>query len=166
MRLGLLALVLGSCLLCGCVERRLYIYSDPPGADVYIDGEFVGQTRPEDHKDGPFFVNFIYYGKRDYTLRKPGYATKSGSVQLETPWYEYPPIDFFAEVLTPWKIVDSHEIRETMQKAEPADIEQLLRNAEAYRDAARPEDSYRLVQARVDTQMPKPAQGENDRDNE
>jgi hypothetical protein len=137
MRLGVLILLLLSCMLCGCVERRLYIYSDPPGADVYIDGEFVGQTRPEDHKEGPFYVNFIYYGKRDYTLRKPGFATQSGSVQLETPWFEYPPLDFFAEVLTPWIIVDSHEIRETLRKAEPADIEQLILAAEAYRDNAR-----------------------------
>ncbi|MCL4730800.1 MAG: PEGA domain-containing protein, partial [Planctomycetes bacterium] len=30
----------------GCVERRIYLISDPPGADVYIDGEYVGQTRP------------------------------------------------------------------------------------------------------------------------
>ncbi len=122
-------------LLCtGCVERRIYVRSDPPGADVYIDGELVGQTRPELHPDGPFYVNFSYYGRREWTLRKPGYRTASGEIELVTPWYEYPPIDFFAEVLAPWKIVDRHEISQKLVKAEPGDVEELRKRAGEFRE--------------------------------
>lgn len=134
MRLLPTFILAASILLAGCVERRIYIYSDPPGADVYLDGEFVGQTREDGHPDGPFYVNFIYYGSHDYQLRKPGYATRSGTVQLIAPWYEYPPMDFVAEVLVPWKIVDEHEIRDTLTLAEPTSVEELLGNASRYRD--------------------------------
>lgn len=139
-RLGLLLLV--GVLLSGCVERRIYVRSDPPGADVYIDGEFVGKTRDAKDPEGPFYVNFIYYGTREYTLRKPGFQTVSGSVKLEVPWYEYPPIDFFAEVLTPWIIVDEHYVEVKLEPAKPADVADLYRKARAYRDMSRPEDRF------------------------
>lgn len=132
----------------GCVERRIYLKSDPPGAEVYIDGEFVGVTRPSDHADGPLYANFIYYGQREYTFRKPGYATQSGTVKLETPWYEYPPIDFFAEVLTPWIIVDEHFVEVKLERAKPADVEDLYRAAQLYRASSRPEDRFEFAQAR------------------
>jgi hypothetical protein len=132
----------GLLLLTGCVERRIYVRSEPVGADVYIDGEYIGRTRPDNHVDGPLYANFIFYGTREYTVRKPGYETVSGRIQLQAPWYEYPPIDFFAEVLTPWYIVDEHEINVTMQKAKPADVEGLYQRARDYRYASRAEDRY------------------------
>ena len=129
-------------LLPGCVERRIYIRSEPVGAEVYIDGEYVGRTRAEDHVDGPLYANFVFYGTRDYTLRKPGYQTTSGVVVLEAPWYEYPPFDFFAEVLVPYPIVDEHHIGVKMEKAQPADVDALYARARDYRYNARPEDRY------------------------
>jgi hypothetical protein len=120
-------------LLCGCVERRIYVRSDPPGADVYIDGEHVGVTRAEKDPQGPFYVNFAYYGTREFTLRKAGYTTRSGVIELKTPWYEYPPMDFFAEVLAPWKIVDRHEINEKLEPARPGDPDELYLRANQYR---------------------------------
>jgi hypothetical protein len=129
-------------LLCGCVERRIYLRSDPPGADVYIDGEFVGQTRPDDDPEGPLYANFIFYGTREYTMRKPGYATTTGQVSLVRPWYQYPPVDFFAEVLAPWRIVDRHYVEVSLEPAEPADVEALYRSAIDYRYGSRPQDRY------------------------
>lgn len=129
-------------LLTGCVERRIYLRSDPPGADVYIDGEYIGRTRPDSHVDGPLYANFIFYGTREYTFRKPGYETVSGRIELEAPWYEYPPIDFFAEVLTPWYIIDEHGIMLEMEKARPADVEGLYQRALNYRYASRAEDRF------------------------
>jgi hypothetical protein len=138
----LLLAVIACATLSGCVERRLYIRSDPPGADVYIDGELVGQTRAADHPEGPFYVNFIYYGTREYTMRKLGYATVTGEVQLETPWYEYPPMDFFAEVLTPWPIVDRHEIEVKLERAAPGNVDDLYSKATEYRAGSRPGERY------------------------
>ena len=141
-RLGLFALIAVALLLPGCVERRIYIRSEPVEADVYIDGEYVGRTRAEDDDRGPLYANFIFYGTREYTIRKPGYKTVSGVIELEAPWYEYPPIDFFAEVLVPYPIVDEHFVKVTLEKAHPADVDALYARARNYRYNARPEDRY------------------------
>jgi hypothetical protein len=141
--LGILVLAL---LLCSsCVERRIYLRSAPAGADVFIDGEFIGQTRPEDHEDGPLYANFVFYGTREYTIRKRGYETVSGTLDLTMPWYEYPPIDFFSEVLTPWRIVDEHEVAVELEKAKPADVEDLYRKAREFRYSSNPADRYELA---------------------
>jgi hypothetical protein len=137
--------VLIAACLCGCVERRVYLISDPPGADVYIDGELVGQTRPKDHKDGPLYANFVFYGSRDFTFRKPGFATLEVTHKLEAPWYEYPPIDFFSEVLAPFKVVDEHEVEVKLEKSVPADMDELLERAGTFRERSRPEDRYEFV---------------------
>jgi hypothetical protein len=138
-------LVLIAACLCGCVERRVYLISDPPGADAYIDGEFVGTTRPKDDPKGPLYANFVFYGRRDFTFRKPGYATHETTFHLETPWYEYPPIDFFAEVLAPWIIVNEHTVEVKLEESRPADTGRLLERASDFRKGSRPEDLYEFV---------------------
>ncbi len=145
-RCCLLLAILAAALCSGCVERRIYVTSDPPGADVYIDGEMVGQTRPKNHPDGPLYANFTYYGKREYTLRKPGFATASGTVNLEAPWYEYPPVDFFSEVLAPWPIIDRHYVEVKLQRATAADVDDLYRAASRFRNSSRPEDRFEFAQ--------------------
>ncbi len=131
----------------GCVERRLYIRSEPPGAEIYIDGERVGVTRADKDPLGPFYVNFSYYGAREYTLRKPGFKTVTGMKQLETPWYEYPPVDFFAEVLAPWRIVNEHNIDVKLEPIEAADVDKLYRDARAYREGAQPDSRFEYAAA-------------------
>lgn len=141
--LGILVLAMLAC--SGCVERRIYLRSEPVGADVYIDGEFIGQTRAEDDKDGPLYANFVFYGKREYTIRKRGFETVSGTVELEMPWYEYPPVDFFSEVLAPWQITDEHGVSVDLQKASPADVEELYQAARDFRRSSSPSDRYELA---------------------
>ncbi len=140
--LGILVLAMLACT--GCVERRIYLRSEPAGADVYIDGEFIGQTRAEDHENGPLYANFVFYGTREYTIRKRGYETVSGTVELEMPWYEYPPVDFFSEVLAPWRITDEHGVSVNLQRAKPADVEELYKAAREFRYSSSPADRYEL----------------------
>ncbi|MDC1142883.1 hypothetical protein OAU50_07300 [Planctomycetota bacterium] len=137
--------ILGMLASTGCVERRIYLRSEPAGADVFIDGEFIGQTRAEDHEAGPLYANFVFYGTREYTIRKRGYDTQSGVVELEMPWYEYPPVDFFSEVLAPWRITDEHEIEVKLEKSKPADVEALYRKAREFRYNSNPADRYELA---------------------
>ena len=59
--LALLAAGLSS----GCVTRRMMITSDPPGAQVYVDGQPIGAT--------PVERPFVYYGKYRYRLVKDCY---------------------------------------------------------------------------------------------
>ena len=46
----------------GCLERKMYIKSEPPNARVTIDGEEKGVT--------PVEIPFTYYGTRKITLQK------------------------------------------------------------------------------------------------
>jgi hypothetical protein len=89
-------LLLGT-LLCssmtGCVFRRMTVRSDPPGALVMVDGEEVGYT--------PCSVPFVYYGTREITLVKPGYQTLTTMQKVQTPWYQYFPLEFFTDNFSP-----------------------------------------------------------------
>jgi hypothetical protein len=144
-RVNLILLIVAAGLLAGCVERRIYLRSMPAGADVYVDGEYIGVTREDDHPEGPLYVNFIFYGTREFTFRKPGYTTLTEDVFLRRPWYQYPPVDFFAEVLAPWRIMDEHGVDVELSPAEAADVEDLYRNALTYRYRSRPQDRYEFA---------------------
>ncbi len=82
----------------GCVERKMTIKSEPPGARLYLDYKIQGQT--------PETLPFSHYGSRDVRLEKPGYRTKQQSIVLETPLHSTFPINFFTELLYPFTIVD------------------------------------------------------------
>lgn len=63
-----------------------------------VDGEEVGYT--------PCSVPFTYYGTREIKLVKPGYETMTALQPVQTPWYQYFPLDFFTDNLSPTKITD------------------------------------------------------------
>jgi PEGA domain-containing protein len=86
----------------GCVRRRLNVYSNPPGALVYVDNQQIGTT--------PCSVDFTYYGTREIRLVKPGYETLTVNQPIPTPWYEIPPLDFFSENLAGTKIRDNRTV--------------------------------------------------------
>lgn len=75
----------------GKVRRRLTIRSDPPGAVVYIDDQRVGVT--------PVSTSFTFYGTRKVRLIKDGYETITVKRTIRAPWYQWTPLDFFAENL-------------------------------------------------------------------
>ena len=88
----------------GCVERIMRITTTPPGARVFLNDEEVGRT--------PARVAFTWYGDYDVVLRKDGYETLRTHYEVKPPWYQIPPVDFFAEVLTPGTIRDEHHLPE------------------------------------------------------
>lgn len=107
LRRGLCGLAaLAAILSCGCVERWILIRSDPPGALVYLDGREAGTT--------PARIPFSFYGGHEILLRKPGnppepgYRSMAEMIRVRAPWYQYFPIDFFAENLWPGTIADEH----------------------------------------------------------
>lgn len=75
----------------GCLERRIYIASDPPGAIVRLNDVEVGRT--------PLEVDFTYYGVYDVRLEKDGYEPLSTSAEAKAPVYEWPLIDLVAEAM-------------------------------------------------------------------
>lgn len=92
----------------GCVERRYVVTSDPPGAVVLRNNQHIGPTPADDH--------FTYYGNYHFTLIKDGYATLQVNQEFRSPWFEYFPLDFFAENVVPWRIED---VRRFHYKLEP-----------------------------------------------
>ncbi len=84
----------------GCVERELFIKSDPPGAEACIDGCDAGET--------PVTVPFTYYGDRLLELRLKGYSVERTSLHVDTPWYQIFPLDFVTDLLWPGTITDTH----------------------------------------------------------
>src|SRR5258708_6868914 len=121
MRASVLTLALASAFLLGCVDRRYVITTDPPGAVVYCNGNYLGATPVDNH--------FIYYGKYHYTIVKEGYETLQIDQDISTPWYEYPPIDFFSETLVPYNVVDRREFHYKLEPRKLPDQGQLLQQA-------------------------------------
>jgi len=104
------------------------INTEPQGALVYLNDEEVGRT--------PVSVDFTWYGDYDIVLRRQGYQTLKTHKQIPKPWYQVPPIDFFAEVLVPFEIHDKHELFFELQPQVPTDHASLRQRAIEMRERA------------------------------
>ncbi len=80
--------------LCGCVERKVTITTQPEGALVFFGEDEIGRT--------PLTIPFTFYGDREVIVRKEGFETLHTHADLEAPCYDAFPLDFFSELLTPW----------------------------------------------------------------
>ena len=127
----LIALAAGCALPTGCVQRRLTIRSNPPGAVVYVGNQEIGTT--------PISHDFIYYGSRDLTLVKDGYETLKVKAEIPTPWYDLPGIDFVSENLVPTEIRDHRVLDFQLQPAVIVPTEQLMGRAEELRRTRNPQ---------------------------
>jgi PEGA domain len=116
-------------LLTGCVERRFRIESNPPGAYVLVNSLPYGPT--------PVDIPFIYYGHYDIVLMKDGYVTKRVRQDVPAPWYQYPPIDFFAESLWPRQITDIRPLIYDLEPLPPPNLVQLKAEAVELRERAK-----------------------------
>jgi hypothetical protein len=109
----------------GCVQRRMTIRTNPPGAQVYIDNQEIGRT--------PVSTDFVYYGRRDIRLVKDGYETLSVKQPVWAPWYEWPGLAFVAENVWPGEIRDERRFDFQMQPAMVVPSQTLLTRAEELR---------------------------------
>lgn len=127
MRFAPLALLV----LAGCTERFLQVRSDPPGADVYVDGRKIGRT--------PCETKFTWYGDREIVLEKDGYASVTKLVEVRPPWWQWPGIDFFADVVSPVQYTDRRVFFFVLQplRPDPALAEEIRRRAEELRTKAK-----------------------------
>jgi hypothetical protein len=112
----------------GCVRRRMTLRSQPAGATVYVDDQWVGVT--------PVSTSFTYYGTRKIQLFKDGFETLTVKQKFDAPWYQYPPIEFFAENLWPWESRDERIVDFEMQPQQIVPNQVLLDRAEALRGNA------------------------------
>jgi hypothetical protein len=98
-------------LLAGCVERRLHVRTDPPGADVTVNGERIGRS--------PTTWRFTQYGDALVEVEKPGFEPAQRVVALKAPWYQKPGVDFFSDVLVPARIRDEHDVEIRLEPTRP-----------------------------------------------
>jgi len=112
----------------GCVQRRLTIRSNPPGALVYVDDYQIGTT--------PVSTDFVYYGTRKVRLSLSGYETLTVMQPLPTPWYEYPGLDFISENLVPGEIRDERVVEYQLKPQMIGPSQQLLGRAENLRQSS------------------------------
>lgn len=124
-RLSGLAVVLACALGTGCVQRRLTIRSNPPGALVRIDNHDIGIT--------PCSTDYIYYGKRHIQLVRDGYEIVNDYRWIGPPWYEIPPLDLFSENAIPWEIRDERTFEYDLLRQQVVPTQQLLGRAENLR---------------------------------
>ncbi|MFM2096773.1 MAG: hypothetical protein RIS70_3897 [Planctomycetota bacterium] len=113
----------------GCVRKRMTIVSNPPGAQVFIDNHEIGTT--------PVSTSYIYYGTRSVRLQKDGYESVTVERNFDPPWYEYPPIDFFAESLLPTELRDERVLEFELIPRQNAASEVVRDRAEELRGQAR-----------------------------
>ncbi len=128
------------CLTCGCVRRRLTVRTNPPGARVYVDKQFIGTS--------PTTTSYTYYGTREIEVVSDGFRTERVFRQFSPPWYELPPLDFISETLWPWELRDERIVDVTMVPSQPPASDALLAEADGMR--------LRAVQG-LATALPPPA---------
>ncbi len=120
----LLALLL-SASQSGCVQRRMIVRTNPPGALLYVDDYPIGTT--------PVAVSITYYGTRKIRIVKDGFETLTVMQPIPTPWYEYPVLDFVSENFVPGQIRDQRVLDYQLKPQMVVPSEQLLARAEELR---------------------------------
>ena len=119
------ALGMAALLLTGCVERKLTINTEPQGALVILNDEQIGNA--------PVTVAFNWYGDYWVRARKEGYETLDTHRDLKAPWYDWFPLDFFAQVLYPGRIVDRYEWTFELSPRQDLTREELIDKADTLR---------------------------------
>jgi hypothetical protein len=109
--------------LCGCVERRIWIESSPPGALVWLNGRELGRA--------PVNVEFLHEGTYDVRLELEGHEPLVCGATTDGPIWDQAPLDLFAEVLP----VDARNETRWIFKLAPRDDSEpaLLERAGALR---------------------------------
>ncbi len=125
-REAVISMALASTFLSGCVERRYVVTTDPPGAVVYVNDQYLGATPVDNH--------FIYYGKTHFKIVKEGYETLQVDQEISSPWYEYPPIDFLAETVLPYTVIDRREFNFKLEPRKLPDQAQFIQQAQVVRE--------------------------------
>jgi hypothetical protein len=88
---GLAGGITAAVLLGGCVDRKIRVTSEPPGARVWLNDTEIGTTPAE--------ADFRFYGRYDIRLEKAGYEPLWTDRKASAPVWQYPGIDLAADLL-------------------------------------------------------------------
>ena len=123
--------IAATALLSGCVERRVWVDTDPPGALVWINDAQIGRS--------PVDAGITHDGVYDLRIEKEGYEPIVTGATVNGPLWDQPPLDFFAEILpvdarnhTRWRFV--------LRARDESDAD-LAARAERFRERLRAQDA-------------------------
>jgi hypothetical protein len=128
--LCLLALAAGCLAGTGCVQRRMTIRTNPPGALVYVDNDEIGTT--------PCSTDFIYYGTREIRLIKDGYETVVVQQPIRAPFYQWFGLDFVSENLIPFELRDQQNLDFQLRPQVIVPEDEILARANQLRQSGAP----------------------------
>ena len=74
----------------GCVDRKIRVTSEPPGARVWLNDTEIGTTPAE--------ADFRFYGRYDVRLEKEGYEPLWTDKKAYAPFWQWPVVDLVADV--------------------------------------------------------------------
>ncbi len=119
----------------GCVTRSITVKTEPSNALVYIDNELIGES--------PVTMPFTFYGTRKIMIERKdedGALTHERTIAFEkikAPTYQIFPLDFFSELLWPFKIKDDQVFSYNLVELESLSIKErqakMLNNADELR---------------------------------
>jgi hypothetical protein len=132
---ALLLVLCASLPLTGCVERKLFIRSDPPGATVYLNHE------PALAQKTPAETEFTDYGTYAVRLVQEDCEELEVLAEVEAPWWVYPPFDLVTELLLPVTLKDHHEFTYKLTPLSEALSNEVLR--ERHREMIRRAEEFR-----------------------
>ncbi|MBT3353609.1 MAG: PEGA domain-containing protein [Candidatus Scalindua sp.] len=131
----LLILVAAVFAFSGCVTRSITVKTNPSNALVYVDDELIGES--------PVSMPFTFYGTRKIMIERKdedGALTHERTIvfeKIKAPVYEIFPIDFFSELVWPFKIKDDQVLSYNLVELDPLSIKErqakMLKNAEELR---------------------------------
>lgn len=128
-RVRILIIAAIACLgLTGCVHRRVTINSYPQGALVKVDGKDIGYT--------PASFDFTWYGTREVKLLKDGYETHTEHIQIDSPWYQKFPLDFFSDNFLGRHVTDHRQFSFQLQPKRQDLSSDVMNRAKSLRSEA------------------------------
>ncbi len=143
---------LSAALLSGCVKRSIIVDTDPPGAELWINGHPMGKT--------PVTYAFITHGRYKFEIQKAGFQPLTVREMVKAPMYEWIPVDFLFEFFVPVHLEDKHSFlyklatqsaEEKLELETPANRESLLAGLKSPNPVKRRE-AIAILAARRDPQ--------------
>ncbi len=110
---------------CNSVKRQFLVRTDPPGAAIFIDRQFVGRS--------PVSIPFTYHGTRQIQIEKDGYKTTQIEQCFPPKWYERVPICLISENFWPREIRDQRVMDFTLVPKEVVSEKRLTERADELR---------------------------------
>ena len=111
-----------------CVERRLFIDTDPPGALVWLNDAQLGRT--------PVDVRIVHDGTYDLRIEKEGFEPVVTGAKVQGPLLDVVPLDLVVEVL-PTDIRYETRFKLSLRPRDDSEAA-LVERAEGMRESLRP----------------------------